>query len=91
MKMVKEFQDAHGNITRQIIDGDSKTSFDQAGELLSDFNESAGRSLSPFSFKGGFSVSGSWMLFLFMVCIPEDWARGTFGLLWLLSLFVRFR
>ena len=88
MQLIKEFTHPNGTVERHIIK--PKTSLDQAGDWLQDINMGIGHSLSPFSFVGGFSVSTSWLLFGLTFAVPTELCPWI-GIVWLLSMFIRFR
>jgi hypothetical protein len=88
MQLIKEMTHPDGTVERHIIK--PKTSLDQVGDFLGDMNQGIGHALSPFSFVGGFSVSTSWVLF-FIMCMADSASSPWIGVIWLLSMFVRFR
>lgn len=58
-------------------------------EFIGGLNQSIGYALTPIRIKGGLRFSTSWLLFGLIFCMPDE-SLGIIGLLWLVSLFVRF-
>jgi hypothetical protein len=67
-----------------------KNSVDRIGEIFGGLNSSIGRALSPVLFRGGFSISWRWALFIAAFLIPNIDVAAPIFVLWFLSLFIPF-